>query len=286
VPDPTYPFCDLDLARRLERAEAHANARFVEARARVMPRSGAGWIEVAGAYVLFDGVDSPVTQTFGLGLFDGVSAAELGRIERFFAERGAPVSHEVSPFAGPALAALLASRGYRPVEFSNVMVRPIRSGARALVAEGGIVARPIRAGEQELWAEVSARGWGFSEASGSGWNATPELAGFVRQLAPVMTSREDGLSFLALRQGEAIAAGALCFHGGVALLAGDCTVSEARRLGAQQALVDGRLQHAAELGCDIAAMGVEPGSASQRNAERQHFRIAYTRTKWQLASTL
>jgi hypothetical protein len=29
-----------------------------------------------------------------------------------------------------------------------------------------------------------------------------------------------------------------------------------------------------------------PGSASQRNAERQGFRIAYTRTKWQLKRPL
>jgi hypothetical protein len=29
-------------------------------------------------------------------------------------------------------------------------------------------------------------------------------------------------------------------------------------------------------------MGAEPGSASQRNAERQGFRIAYTRIKWHL----
>lgn len=282
--DPAYPFSDLGLARRLERAEAHANARFVEARARVMPRSGATWIDVAGAYAMFDGPDSPVSQTFGLGLFDPVTAAELERIERFFAERGAPVHHELSPFAAPALAALLAGRGYRPIEFSNVMVRPIPTGARAPLVEGGIVTRPIGPDEHELWAEVAARGWGFAEANGSAWNATPELAGFVRELAPVMTGREDGLSFLALQRGEAIAAGALCLHAGVALLAGACTVPEARRQGAQQALLDGRLLHAAELGCDVASMVVQPGGASQRNAERHHFRIAYTRTKWQLAS--
>ena len=35
-------------------------------------------------------------------------------------------------------------------------------------------------------------------------------------------------------------------------------------------------------GCDLATMGAEPGSASQRNAERSGFRIAYTRTKWSL----
>ena len=32
-------------------------------------------------------------------------------------------------------------------------------------------------------------------------------------------------------------------------------------------------------------MAAEPGSGSQRNAERQGFRIAYARTKWQLAGT-
>jgi len=37
-------------------------------------------------------------------------------------------------------------------------------------------------------------------------------------------------------------------------------------------------------GCDLAVMCAEAGSASQRNAERQGFRIAYTRTKWRLAS--
>ena len=63
-------FSDVELSRRLERAEAHANAQFVEARARVSPASGAGWTEVAGTYAMYDGPRSPVTQTFGLGLFE------------------------------------------------------------------------------------------------------------------------------------------------------------------------------------------------------------------------
>ena len=37
-----------------------------------------------------------------------------------------------------------------------------------------------------------------------------------------------------------------------------------------------------ESGCDLAMMVAEAGSGSQRNAERQGFRIAYTRTKWLL----
>ena len=48
------------------------------------------------------------------------------------------------------------------------------------------------------------------------------------------------------------------------------------------ALLEARLQTAVDAGCDLAMMVAAPGSASQRNAERQGFRIAYTRTKWQL----
>lgn len=59
----------------LERAEAVAG--FVEARARLQPESGAQGIEVAGAYAMYDGPRSPVTQTFGLGLFQMPAAADL-----------------------------------------------------------------------------------------------------------------------------------------------------------------------------------------------------------------
>ena len=41
-----YPFADVALSRRLERAEALSNARFVESRARVFPSTGACWIAV------------------------------------------------------------------------------------------------------------------------------------------------------------------------------------------------------------------------------------------------
>ena len=283
TPDPV--FADLALARRLERAEGHANARFVEARARVAPASGATWIEVAGAQALFDGAASPVTQTFGLGLFEAVGVAELEAIERFFGERGAPVSHELCPLAGPGLAALLAARGYRPVEHSSVLVRTLPLDQAEPASAGAILVRPIRADEHERWAEVAARGWSFAQASAEGWSATPELAEFVRDLAPVLTQRAEGVSFLALRNGEALGAGALCLHGDVALLAGACTVPEARRQGAQRALLDARLAYAAAHGCDLAALCAQPGSASQRNAERHGFRVAYTRTKWQRALT-
>ena len=267
----TFIFSDLSLSRRLERAEARGSAEFVEARAAVEPGSGAGWTEVAGAYAMFDGVGSPVTQTFGLGLFEAASDGDLGRIEEFFEGRGSPAYHEVSPLADPTTFVLLSGRGYEPFEFTSVMFRPLRAGAAA-PRDSGVRVRLVGPGEHELWAQTAARGWSEFE----------ELGDFILGLSRVSAARKEGLSFLAELDGRAVATGALSICEGVALLAGASTVPEARRRGAQLALLDARLAYAARSGCDLAMMGALPGSASQRNAERQGFRIAYTRIKWRL----
>src|SRR5687767_15534332 len=103
-------FSDYKLSQKLERTEARANASFVEARAELAPEVGAEWIEVAGAYAMFDGIESPLTQTFGLGIFDEVTGRELDEFEAFFKRHEAPVFHEVSPLADVALMALLNER--------------------------------------------------------------------------------------------------------------------------------------------------------------------------------
>jgi hypothetical protein len=90
------------------------------------------------------------------------------------------------------------------------------------------------------------------------------------------------LSFLAELDGQPIATGMLSLFEGVALLGGASTIPEGRKQGAPAALLESRLRYAAERGNDIAMMCAHPGSASQRNAERNGFRIAYTRTKWRL----
>ncbi len=272
----TYPFADLALSRRLERTEAQSNIDFVEARARAFPDSQAGHLEIAGTHAMFDGVDSPLTQTFGLGIEQAVSKGDLDRIEAFFRDRGAPVFHEVSPLADPTALSLLNESGYEPFEFTSVMYQPI-AGDRFLSAptSGKVRARAVRADENELWAETSARGW----------NESPELSAFMLTFSRVSAQKASGHAFLAELDGKAIAAGGLTTHGGVALLAGASTVPEGRRQGAQNALLDARLRFAAEHGCDVAMMCALPGSASQRNAERQRFRIAYTRIKWRRSVT-
>ena len=113
-------YSDRSLSQKLERTEARANADFVATRARLVPDSGAEWIEVGGAYAMFDGVESPLTQTFGFGIFEEATAEQLEKIETFFQDRGAPVFHEVSPMADLSILGLLSDRGYRPIELTSV----------------------------------------------------------------------------------------------------------------------------------------------------------------------
>ncbi|HZG51440.1 MAG TPA: hypothetical protein VEZ40_04825 [Pyrinomonadaceae bacterium] len=270
-----FIFSDQDLARRLERTEAHINAEFVETRARLFPESGAQWIEVAGAYAMFDGAASPLTQTFGLGLFEPITKVEMEALENFFRERGAPVFHEVSPMASAELLTLLGERGYRPVELTSVLYRPINREANDLPAPGNdrITVRVVGEDEHELWARTATRGW--SEFA--------EYADQIYELSVVGAKRADAHSFLAELEGRAIATGGIGICEGVVLLAGASTIPEGRRQGAQLALLGSRLRFAAAEGCDIAMMCAQPGSTSQRNAERHGFRIAYTRIKWHLA---
>jgi len=266
-------FSDLALSRRLERTEGHACAQFAAARRRIFPDSGAEWIECAGAWAVFDGIGSPATQTFGLGLFEELSAAALDVMERFFFDRGAEVHHEVSPFAGVAALDLLCSRGYRPIEISSVMYRPVESPAPA--KSGNIRVRVIGPDEAQLWAGISAKGWTHEH---------PELLEFLQQTGAIISAREQSPCFLAELDGKPGAAGVLAIHEGVALFGGSATVPEMRRRGLQAALLEARMRYASDHECDLAMMVAEVGSNSQRNAERKGFRVAYTRTKWALSS--
>jgi len=132
-------------------------------------------------------------------------------------------------------------------------------------------ARAIEANESALWADLSARGWSHEQ---------PELRSFLQNMGKIATARTDGVCFLAEVDGTPGAAGALCLHQGVAVFGGSATVPELRRRGLQAALLWERMRYAHDHRCDLAMIVAQPGSDSQRNAERAGFRIAYTRTKW------
>lgn len=251
-------FVDLPLARSLERAEGLVGASFVDAR-----RSDeVEWREIGGAIANFDGLASPMTQTFGLGL-DG--EIDLPAIEEFFTSRGADTLHEVSPYAGVETFAQLTARGYHPIELSNVLAQPMRD------TETSPSVRAIDpAVDGDVWIETAV----------AGWSTDPTTVGFIRDIAELAVRNRRMTQYLVEHDGRAVATGSLGIEGEIALLAGASTIPSARGRGAQAALVATRLADARRHGCTVAMIVAAVGSTSQRNAEREGFRVAYTRTKW------
>jgi GNAT superfamily N-acetyltransferase len=262
----------LDLAQRLEAAEGYACAQFSEARAQLFPDSGSEWITVDGATAVFDGIDAPTTQSFGLGIFKPLTASTLEEMERFFFEKGTAAMHEVCPLADTPALDLLCGRGYRPVEISNVLYRAVEKPS--VDHPVNIRVREVTMEEAPLWGSISARGWTHEH---------PELETFVRQMGNLCVARKHSPCFLAEVDGQPGAGGTMSIHKGVALFGGAATVPELRRRGLQAALLQERMKYAFEHGCDLAMMVAQAGNNSQRNAERKGFRVAYTRIKWRLA---
>jgi N-acetylglutamate synthase-like GNAT family acetyltransferase len=260
---------DLALVRQLERAEGMANAASVDARHEIDASVGARWIEVAGAYAMFDGPESPLTQTFGIGIFEPFREREFESVEKFFTDRGAPTFHEVCSFAAPESIALLSTRGYSPIEASVVQVRPtdVDSGQ----PHASITVRPIDSTEASTWSRIAADGWSAE---------MPEMRAFMESMGTMLSRARGVTCFIAEQKGKPIATAALNVQNGVALMAGASTIPEGRRQGAQNALFNTRLAFARERGIELAMVVTQPGSASQRNAERQGFRPVYTRAKW------
>jgi len=182
----------------------------------------------------------------------------------------------VCPLADKALLPMLNARGYKPIELSNVLVMDLRQrDATALVRNESLRVRIAQEDELELWARTAAEGW----------REFGEFADLIFDLMRVNAHRRDGTRFLVELDGKPIATGGLAIHDAVALFAGASTVPEWRRRGAQQLLFECRCQYALDSGCDLAMVCAEPGSSSQRNAERHGFRVAYTRTKWELTKS-
>src|SRR4029453_1452770 len=119
-------FCDIELAARIERAEARLIAPLGPSPRRRTNSADGFAIPIAGGLASFAEHGSPYNKVVGLG-FGGVpSTTALHQIEQAFAARGAPTQIELAHLADPDIGELLTGRGYRLESFENVL-----GGARA-----------------------------------------------------------------------------------------------------------------------------------------------------------
>jgi GNAT superfamily N-acetyltransferase len=251
-------FRDAALARRLEAAEA-ANARGCTA----WP-PGSAMLEIGGGCAIFVGVGSPLSQAVGVGLNGPVSDAELDALAEFFHGRGAHVSVDLCPLADPGLLPALGKRGYRPTEFSNVLVKRLATAEIVLTPH----ARRAITGEDDLWAHTV----------GSGFFDQHELTSEEMDVGRAIFGMPGAMCWLAVGEGgEPAGGGAMAIRDGLATLFADSTIPQFRYRGLHRELIAARLNEAMARGCDLATASTQPGSGSQRNYERLGFEVVYTK---------
>lgn len=260
---------DLALARRLESNDATANREAVRAAARRCPESGASAEPFMGGWAMYDGPLSPLTQCFALGLNGGVEEKELDALEEFFRRRGAPCNIELCAHADASLVALLGKRGYRPLEFSNVLVRDMPPEPLP-PQPAGIEIRRVTPPELPLFAKVIGEGF-------FGAVTPPGLESFFSGAFSEMTG---GHSYLAWVEGKAAGGGGMSVYDGVLNSFGDATLEAYRGRGIQSALIAVRLAAGVAAGAELALATTMPGTVSQRNYERFGYRVAYSRCKF------
>jgi len=258
---------DLLLARRLESTDAWVSLLSAQIHGQLHPGSGALAEPIAGGYAVFTGVGSPLTQATGIGMKGPVTEADLERLEAFFEVRGSPTQIDLCPLADPSVIELLGMRGYRLREFSNMLVRPLRERGTGVSGDGELKIQQCTPPEDEAWARTVAQG--FSE------NLIVSEENLL--VLKSLFHRPDSVCLLAWLEGRPVGGGALAMHEGVAALYGASTLPSFRRRGVQKSIILALLARAVEGGCDVAYTLTKPGSVSQRNVERQHFVVAYTR---------
>jgi GNAT superfamily N-acetyltransferase len=275
-------FCSLELAARIERAEASLIADGARSAAAARPAAEAARVLIqplAGGIAVWAGDGSPLNKVVGTG-FDGAPGeAELDRLERELGERAARVRFEVSTCGDPAVGETLTRRGYRLAGFEDVLALRLADVGPARIAPG-IEVEPAGDGPAELaaWLDVVVDGFANPDEQGIASDESfPREA--IAQVIGEMTAAPGFSRYLARRGGEPAGGASLRLDAveRIAQLAGAATVPAHRRHGIQSSLLAVRLDFARAQGSEFAVVTTQPGSKSHQNVQRQGFDLLYSR---------
>lgn len=207
-----------------------------------------------------------------LGLGPG-DENHLDSIVNFFAAQKLPFRFEIIPsrLSWP-LAMQLHRLGFCQGGFSAAMYGPPQPYLTQPAPEVSI--RQVKPDELELFLDLYQAGF--------------ELPGLSRQnkeVVRVWLARDAAYLnlYLATVAGSPAGIAILYLKDDLGLLADAATLPEFRGRGCQTALLQRRVEDAAQQGCQLLTSFVEFGSASHRNVARAGLGVAYTKALWWLA---
>jgi GNAT superfamily N-acetyltransferase len=256
-----------DLARRLEMAEAIDAAGCAEAMCLINSERGSAAKGIGGGVAVYCGSESPLTHSLGIGMHGPVTVEDIEELEEFFHERDAPVVVDLCPHAHPTLRDLLSTRGYRILEFVNVMARSLSADERLPNIPAEVQVRLAEPDEVDI----------FVTTVIGGFFGRDHLNEQEMELGATLFHMPCSSAFLAFLDGRAVGGGGMSIRNKVASLFSDATHASFRGRGVQSAVIHARLETAIQAGCDLIAAATTPGTESQRNYEKLGFQVAYTK---------
>lgn len=221
----------------------------------------------------------------GMGLNGPVTQDEVDEVVAWYEEAGIEPRFEVCPFADPSLVAALETHGCVPLVFENTFFRAL--SREQLVTPLVEVPRGLKVERVDPSDAAAVRR--YSAVAMSGFvpeGTTPPEEDFEVSARVVRHSRT--IAMLATIDGEPAGAGAgevsealgamEGLNGArVVAMFGASVLPKFRNRGVQQALMAARLNHGIEHGATMASIGAKPGIATERNARRMGFQLAYTK---------
>ncbi|MBI4951463.1 MAG: GNAT family N-acetyltransferase [Myxococcales bacterium] len=227
-------------------------------------------LRVADGWAVCSGAGSHVNKAAGLGFAGPVGAADLDALVAFFETRGVEPKVELSSFAEPALLRALADRGLVLEGLETVLVRAVEPVPAPPTPRDVTLVHVSPTDEAALREAVTTSAQGFVPEGGE---VAAELLDFALAVARLPVAD----TFVARADGRAVGAGSAVTSGGVTGLFGTSVAPGYRRRGIQQALIAARLACARARGSRLAYIVSLPGIATERNAARLGFALAYAR---------
>jgi ribosomal protein S18 acetylase RimI-like enzyme len=261
-------FMDKALARRLEACEEMPQVLYARMFQKTRPEVGAAAEEICGGHMIFAGLGSPIGRATGAGLGQPLTAEDIDRVEQFYREHKAPSQVDLCPMHDAAVFEMFKQRGYAIAELNNVLYRKLDADEKfSQPPEECEIRRSPPEDAYVVGAIVE--GAFFPEGA-------PEA---YRGLIAPFYQMEGALAFVASVDGKIVACGTglVIPEHKVFALCGAGTLAEFRGRGLQTALLRTRMAAALEAGCEFAVVVTQGGTASQRNAERLGFRVAYSK---------
>ncbi len=268
---------DINLARRIERAEARLSISIGEGNRLRDPGTSAFVTLIGAGAAVYAGPGSPANKVIGIGLDEEPERSLLEEIEQAFFERACPVQAEVATLALPSVQALLTARCYLLQGFENVLGRTLTDADAAPDRAGGIAIEPVSQEALAPWMDLVITAFEHPDQTGAGSGVAPPPRQAIENAFVQMVRTEGFHAYVALLAGTPAGGGSLRIDSGIAQLCGAATLPAHRRRGVQGALMRRRLAEARLAGCDLAVMTAQPGSRSHFNAQRQGFSLLYSR---------